>query len=117
MTTHELSSYSREFLTDTLRVLRNYKNSLRQVGHRAVLSDPRITAELVPHVEYAPGIEDALLKKYTETFCKKYFSEYAGSQDAITFRKNPQLIAGVRFHYGDDIVEVSFQKLSHLFHS
>jgi len=116
MTTPELSSYSREFLTDTLRVLRNYKNSLRQVGHRAVLSDPRVVTEMIPYVEYAPGIDDVLLKKYTEAFCEKYFSEYSGPQDAITFRENPGLVAGVRFHYGDDIVEVSFQKLSHLFH-
>lgn len=116
MTTHELSSYSREILSDTLRVMRNYKNSIRQVGRRAVIHDPRIVTEAVPSVEYAPGIDMDLLQKYAATACKKYFPEYSGTQDAIAFRENPKLVSGIRIHYGDDLVDVSFQKFTNLFH-
>lgn len=49
-----LTSYPRTLLVDTLRIVRNYKNALRQVGKRANLCDPRAKDTLIPTVEYAP---------------------------------------------------------------
>lgn len=117
MTNPVLSSYSREALNDTLRVLRNYKNSLRQVGKRAHLEDPRTHEAPTPSVEYAPGLDATLLKQYAENALKLYFSEYSGGTASINFTENPKLVAGVRIRYGDDLVDLSFQKFTHLFHN
>lgn len=84
------------------------------MGKRATLVDSRLPEALLPRVEYAPGIDDTLLKTYTESLLKRYFSEYTGTVDAVIFEPNPSLLSGLRIHYWDDIVEVSFQKCMHL---
>ncbi len=62
----DFSSYSPKLLTETLRILRDYKNSLRQVGKRSILSDRRIVAAHTPQIEYAKGVDTDLLKKCSE---------------------------------------------------
>ncbi len=108
-------SLTRDQIIDTIRVLKNYKNSLRQVGKRAILMDPRSLMEDIPLVEYASGIDQSLLRKYSESATSVYFPDYLGSSDAITFRENANLTAGIRIHFGDDLVDISFQKYKHLF--
>ena len=108
-------SLTRDQIIDTIRVLKNYKNSLRQVGKRAVLMDPRFPMVEMPLIEYASGIETTFLKKYSDSAMTSYFPDYSGSSDAITFRENTNLTSGIRIHFGDDLVDISFQKYMHLF--
>ena len=54
MSNLDFSQYSSSALSEALRILRDYKNSLRQVGKRAKLADPRHPDALMPTVEYAP---------------------------------------------------------------
>ncbi len=54
MSNLDFSQYSSSALSEALRILRDYKNSLRQVGKRAKLVDPRHPDALIPTVEYAP---------------------------------------------------------------
>ena len=93
MSHFDFSSYSPQFLTDVLRVLRDYKSSLRQVGKRAILSDRRAEKVPIPHIEYAQGIDTDLLKKYSERIVRQYFPEYCGTTDAITFSENLTLVS------------------------
>ena len=55
-----LSSYSREQLSDVLRILKAYKTGLVQIGHRAHLTDPQGIQSIRVRVEYPTGasIED-----------------------------------------------------------
>ncbi len=55
-----LSSYSREQLSDILRILKAYKTGLVQIGHRAHLADPLLDTVVRVRVEYPTGasIED-----------------------------------------------------------
>lgn len=64
MTTASLSSYSREQLTDILRILKLYKTSLVQIGHRALLIDPQADQVLVVHVEYPTGAALSDIQKF-----------------------------------------------------
>lgn len=107
---------TRDQIIDTIRVLKHYKNSLRQVGKRAVLMDPRSPTVEMPLIEYAPGIETTFLKKYSETAMTTHFPDYTGSLESIIFRENKNLTAGIRVHFCDDLVDISFQKFTHLFH-
>ncbi len=109
------TSLTRDQIIDTIRVLKNYKNSLRQVGKRAILMDPRSPTVEMPLIEYAPGIETTFLKKYSETAMTTYFPDYTGSPESIIFRENKNLTAGIRVHFCDDLVDISFQKYTHLF--
>ena len=111
------TSLTRDQIIDTIRVLKNYKNALRQVGKRAILMDPRYPMIAAPVVEYTSGIETTFLKKYSDSAMISYFPDYTGSSDAITFRENKNLTSGIRIHFGDDLVDISFQKYMHLFQS
>jgi hypothetical protein len=53
MNTFDLSSYSREQLQDTLRILKSYKIAQRQIGSRAILLDPKNPGSPLLRVEYA----------------------------------------------------------------
>jgi len=117
MLIHDFSSYSRETLVDTLRILKSYKSTLRQQGHRAVLQDTHVSEVLIPKIEYAPGIDTDILMDYAQKACRKYFPEYSGSLEKSFFHENAKLVSGMRIHYGDDLVDVSFQKFTHVFHS
>ena len=50
-----LSSYSREQLSDVLRILKAYKTGLVQIGHRAYLVDPKENLSIRVRVEYPVG--------------------------------------------------------------
>ena len=115
MSHFDFSSYSPQILADTLRILRDYKSALRQLGKRAILSDRRTLLPPIPHIEYAQGIESDLLKKYSEWVVKQYFPEYRGTSEMITYSENDALISWVRVHFGDDLVDVSFQKFTQQF--
>lgn len=89
----DLSSYSRDTLVDTLRVLKNYKNSLRQVGKRAQLVDTTTPVALPVTVEYIPTLDRALLEKTAAAAVKKFFPEFSSSDSEIVFIENPKLVS------------------------
>ena len=51
-----LTTYSREQLTDILRVLKLYKTGLVQIGHRAYLQDPKADIIVRVRVEYPKSV-------------------------------------------------------------
>lgn len=87
MNSSDLSSYSLEELTEALRILKNYKVSLRQIGARAVLFDPKDPKPPHIRVEYAPGFEQTTVKAFTKASITKYFPE-ASLDDKTIFRES-----------------------------
>jgi hypothetical protein len=67
------SPYSRDELKDTLRVLKNYKSALAQVGNRALLQDTAHPSSLPLRVEYAEGFSLDTVKNATKEALSSYF--------------------------------------------
>lgn len=89
MTTINLSSYSRETLEHLLRMLKSYKNGLRQVGKRISLSDPLNPTPTQAVVEYMSSMAEGDILKYANACLSYAFPEYHG--DAPILRKNDTL--------------------------
>lgn len=89
MTTINISSYSREALEHLLRMLKSYKNGLRQVGKRMTLSDPLHPAPTQAVVEYMSSMTESDALKYAKACLSYAFPEYHG--DAPILRKNDTL--------------------------
>ena len=90
MSTLDLTSYSRETLEHILRVMKQYKISLRQIGKRAVLIDPENPPAIASVVEYAPSIDTSMVEKYALACIKLSFPDY-NSGKAPILRENPEL--------------------------
>ncbi len=75
-----LTSYSRETLEHILLILKGYKNSLKQIGNRSVLFDPKNPPAIHARVEYAPSIEIAFVEKYASACIASLFPEYSGAK-------------------------------------
>ena len=56
MSHFDFSSYSPQILADTLRILRDYKSSLRQLGKRAILFDRRTLLFFIFHTSWLSRI-------------------------------------------------------------
>jgi F-type H+-transporting ATPase subunit delta len=59
-------------------------------------------AKGVALVEHAGSVNDAVLSAIASTMSKKY-----GRKVSATAKPNPELLAGIRIHIGDDIYESS----------
>ena len=46
---------------------------------------------------------------------KHYFPEYIASLDSIVYTEQASLVSGIRVRYGDDLVDLTFQKFTQLF--
>ncbi len=113
MTTLDLTSYSRESLEHILHIVKAYRNSLKQIGKRAILSDPKDPPAVTATIEYVSGMDRASVEKYAQSCMKELFPEYTGA--APLLRQNPELMGWVRIFVGDDMIDVSFQKFETLF--
>ena len=89
MTTIDLSSYPRESLENILRIVKSYRNSLKQIGKRAHLFDPKNPPSIASIIEYASGMERDTVEKYAISCIKNLFPEYTGASPIL--RKNPEL--------------------------
>ncbi len=61
-----LSTYSREELERALSVLQAYRVSLKQIGARAHLEDPKSPLPTQLRVEYATGIQMDTVRSYAQ---------------------------------------------------
>lgn len=93
-------------------MLKSYKNGLRQVGKRISLSDPLNPTPTQAVVEYMSSMTEGDILKYANACLSYAFPEYHG--DAPILRKNDTLKWGARVFVGDDMVDVSFQKIESL---
>lgn len=75
MSNIDLSSYSKEELRDVLRVLKDYRTSLKQIGLRSEFSDVKIPKKNFFTIEYTSSADFDFIKKFADSACKKYFSE------------------------------------------
>jgi hypothetical protein len=111
--TIELSSYSLEELTEALRVMKSYRTSLRQIGARAKLEDPKHQVAPSFSIEYAPGFTIDIVQSFARSAVSEYFPE-ALFDDNVTFIENKKITGGIRIFYGDDMMDVSFEKFKNL---
>lgn len=106
-----LSSYSREQLSDVLRILKLYKNGLVQIGRRAHLQDPKEKAVVRVRVEYPATAVLSDIQAFTAKQLSGLFGITKTPSD-IVFVESSSLIGGVRIFAGDDMVDISFQKFA-----
>lgn len=111
--TLDLSSYSLEELTDALRVMKNYRTSLRQIGAKAKLEDPKHPSAPVLSIEYAPGFTMDTVKSFAHAAVTQYFPE-AKFDDSVALTENKKITGGIRIFYGDDMMDVSFEKFKNV---
>ncbi len=111
MTTDTLSSYNREQLSDILRILKLYKTSLVQIGHRARLIDPKASNEVPVRIEYPSGAALEDIHSFAVASLGKFFEIKKIPKD-IVFVESPSLIWGIRIFAWDDMVNISFQRFA-----
>ena len=90
-----LSSYSREQLSDVLRILKAYKTGLVQIGHRAYLADPKETMSIRVRVEYPVGASLEDIRSFAGVSVREHFAIETIPED-IVFVETPALIGGIR---------------------
>ncbi len=90
-----LSSYSREQLSDVLRILKAYKTGLVQIGHRAYLVDPKENLSIRVRVEYPLGASLEYIRSFAERSMWVHFGIEKLPED-IVFVETPVLIGGIR---------------------
>ena len=95
MSLDTLSSYSREQLSDVLRILKSYKTGLVQIGHRARLIDSKESEMVAVRVEYPVGALLLDIETFAIASLKEYFSLVRKSED-IVFVEAPSLIGGIK---------------------
>ncbi len=113
MPTLNLTSYPRETLEHVLSIVKSYRISMKQIGKRAILTDPLDPPQDSVTIEYAPHIDASLIEKYSEACLALSFPEYKSTLPPI-IRKNPLLTGGIRLFVGDDMVDVSFARFESL---
>lgn len=111
MSSVNLSSYSREQLTDILRILKLYKTSYAQIGRRARMIDPRIPALPVIRVEYPTDASLDEIRPFAEKSLAQFF-DIKKPTEPIAFEPKQNIVGGVRIFVDDDMIDVSFQRFA-----
>lgn len=114
MSKTQFSSYTKSKLADVLRVLKDYRSSLKQIGNRATLSDSREMKDKNFRIEYSEPVDIDFLKNFSEKSIQKYFPE-ANQNATRIYTVNNALVGGIRIFYGDDMIDLSFQNLAYAF--
>ena len=110
MSSVNLSSYTREDLTDILRILKLYKTSYGQIGRRARMRDPRIQSLPLVRVEYPSGSQLDGIRSFATQSLKKFFS--IENPQNILFEEKNALVGGIRLFVDDDMMDVSFSRFA-----
>ncbi|PID83696.1 hypothetical protein CSB09_04785 [Candidatus Gracilibacteria bacterium] len=106
-----LDTYSKETLSQALRLLRNYKNAYNQIGKRAHFSPSQKTKKIL-RIQHTKDTKKEDLESFVNSSISHFFPEM---QEATkVYEINPDLVGGVRIFYDDDMIDVSFSKYSHL---
>lgn len=111
--TLDLTSYSLEELTDVLRIMKGYRTSLRQIGAKAKLEDPKHPQAPTLSIEYAPGFSMDTVRSFAHATVSRYFPETA-IDNTVSFVENKNITGGIRIFYGDDMMDVSFEKFKNV---
>lgn len=98
-------------MQDTLRVLKDYRNALKQVWKRSVLQDRRAPIQKKFIIEHPSLLEKDILSSFVEETIRTSFPE-APADTIMEYRVNDTLIGWVRIFYGDDMVDASFAHFS-----
>ncbi|MBP6981147.1 hypothetical protein KBB25_00010 [Candidatus Gracilibacteria bacterium] len=106
---NHLSDYSRSDLESTLKILKSYRLSLLQIGKHAKLVDPKNLPALQVRVEYAPSLEESVVKEYAYKCLLEAFPGLEHPSD-LSCKENPQISGGIRVFAGDDLVDISLEK-------
>lgn len=107
-----LHSVSRSDLEQALRILRDYRNAYKQIGKHAIIRDPRVKKDTTVRVQFAVPVDQAdSLMPFVEKALEEYFPEAKDVSRALEY--NPALVGGIRVFYGDDMVDISFDKYAH----
>lgn len=106
-----LSTYSREQLSDILRILKLYKTGLVQIGHRAQLQDPKENKGPHIRVEYPTGSSLDEIRSFSLESISQYFG-IKKVPDDVVFSEKFSLIGGIRIFVWDDMLDVSFRKFA-----
>lgn len=106
-----LTSYSKEDLSYALRLLRNYKNTYNQIGKRAKFF-PSSKSEKAFRIQHTDNISQEEITRFASLYISQFFSEVKDPK--ITYEINNDITGGMRLFYGDDMIDISFQKFSQL---
>lgn len=101
-------SYSRDELSDVLRILKEYRTSLKQIGNRAVLSDSKHKSPKTFRIEHTSVASQDFVRDFASGAIRRYFPE-ASLDTEQRFIVNDAIVGGIRIFYGDDMVDLSFQ--------
>lgn len=112
MSSLNLTAYSREQLEHLLKMMKSYRNWLKQIGKRAHLSDPDHPTPIQAVVEYNPTMETKDVTEYALACIRYAFPAYTGASPIL--KANNELKWGARVFVGDDMVDISFQKFESL---
>ena len=110
-----LSSYSPEVLNEVLSVLRFYTTALKQIWDRAEFRDPKGLKISQVKVEYAHWADKSFVQSFTEKILFTFFPE--SDKDSCIYTENPKITGWIRIFFGDDMVDISFDKFAHLIKS
>lgn len=108
----QLTSYPRETLEHLLKVVKSYRNGLKQIGKRAKLEDPKNPTPIRALVEIHSGMDEKEWLRYADAVIQFAFPTYTWESPLI--RKNDELKGGARVFVGDDMVDVTMQKFESL---
>jgi hypothetical protein len=89
MTKIDLSSYSRDTLKETLRVLKDFVLASKQIGKRAILSDPKNANNTLLRIEHGAGISKDVLENFSRQAISQYYPEY--KNETLEFFENPKI--------------------------
>ncbi len=107
--TFKIATLSREEITFSLKLLKEYRNALKQIGNRASLSDiafPKVHIR----VEYAPHASMDHAKKMVESLFGRFFQDISYVAETTEFTENPKLSGGIRLFAGDEMMDISFDR-------
>jgi hypothetical protein len=107
-----LSSYSPELLGEVLSVLRFYTAALKQIGARAELRDPKGPRSSNLKVEFSPGSDQSFVRDFTQKLITSFFSEMKSEE--CVYEENPHITGWIRMFFGDDMIDISFERFAHL---
>jgi len=110
-----LSNYSPELLDEVLSVLRFYTTALKQIWDRAELRNPKQAKISQVRVEYARWADESFVQSFTGKILSRFFPD--SDKDACTYTENPKITGWIRIFFGDDMVDISFEKFAHLIKS
>ncbi len=113
MILNSLSLHTVAELSDALRVLKSYVHASKQIGNKAVLSDPKNPTVTPIRIEYPETSDESSMTEYSDHILKVFYPE-TNPEVPRLYAKNPRITGGIRLFFGDDMIDISFDKFAHI---